>query len=117
MASFTKLPLSGSTNGKAILVSGTATGSANTIHTGATGTATWDEVWIYANNTGAASVKLTIEWGETTAPNGNIEITVTGETGLMLVIPGLLIQNSLLIKAFAATTNVITLHGYVHRIA
>lgn len=117
MATFTKDKLSGSTNGKAIKISGTATGSANTIHTAVSGTSSWDEVWIYAQNTSAATVKLTIEWGETTAPDGNIEVGVTGESGLLLVIPGLLIQNGLLVKAFAGTTNVITLHGYIHRIA
>jgi hypothetical protein len=60
---------------------------------------------------------LTIEWGEATAPNGNIEVTVLPEAGLVTVIPGLLLTGSLVVKAFAGTTNVIVLHGFVNRIA
>ena len=117
MATFTKTLLSGSTNGKAIKVVATAT-AGTTIHTAVSGTASLDEVWLYAHNSSAATVKLTLEWGEATAPDGNIEINVGAEgTGLVLVSPGILLQNSLVIKAFAGTANVITLTGYVNRIA
>ena len=117
MATFTKTLLSGSTNGKAIKVVATAT-AGTTIHTAVSGTASLDEIWLYAHNSSAASVKLTLEWGEATAPDGNIEINIGAEgTGLVLVAPGLLLQNSLVVKAFAGTANVITLTGYVNRIA
>jgi hypothetical protein len=117
MATFTKQLLSGSTNGKAIKVAATAT-AGTTIHTAVSGTSSLDEVWLYAHNSSAAAVKLTLEWGEATAPDGHIEINIGAEgTGLVLVAPGLLLQNSLVIKAFAGTANVITLTGYVNRIA
>jgi hypothetical protein len=117
MATFTKQLLSGSTNGKAIKVAETAT-AGTTIHTAVSGTASLDEVWLYAHNSSDATVKLTLEWGEATAPDGNIEINIGAEgTGLVLVSPGLLLQNSLVVKAFAATANVVTLTGYVNRIA
>ena len=117
MATFTKTLLSGSTNGKAIKVVATAT-AGTTIHTAVSGTASLDEVWLYAHNSSASTVKLTLEWGEATAPDGNIEINIGAEgTGLVLVAPGLLLQNSLVIKAFAATANVVTLTGYVNRIS
>ena len=117
MATFTKKKLSASTDGKAIKVAQTAT-AGTTIHTGSATATTIDEVWIYAVNTSASSVKLTIEWGEATAPDGNIEINIGAEgTGLVLVSPGILLQNSLVVKAFAATANVITLTGYVNRIS
>jgi len=117
MATFTKTLLSGSTNGKAIKVVATAT-AGTTIHTAVSGTASFDEVWLYAHNSSAATVKLTLEWGEATAPDGNIEINIGAEgTGLVLVSPGILLQNSLVIKAFAGTANVVTLTGYVNRIA
>ena len=117
MATFSKQLLSGSTNGKAIKVAATAT-AGTTIHTAVSGTSSLDEVWLYAHNSSAATVKLTLEWGEATAPDGNIEINVGAEgTGLVLIAPGILLQNSLVIKAFAATTNVITLTGYVNRIS
>ena len=115
MATFSKTLLSGSTNGKAIKVVQTAT-AGTTIHTAVSGTSNIDEVWLYAINSSASSVKLTIEWGEATAPDGNIELTVLPEAGLVTVIPGLLLQNSLVVKAFAGTTNVICIHGFVNRI-
>jgi hypothetical protein len=117
MATFSKQLLSGSTNGKAIKVVATAT-AGTTIHTAVSGTASFDEVWLYAHNSSAAVVKLTLEWGEATAPDGNIEINIGAEgTGLVLVSPGLLLQNSLVVKAFAGTANVVTLTGYVNRIS
>jgi hypothetical protein len=117
MATFTKQLLSASTNGKAIKVAATST-AGTTIHTAVSGTSSLDEVWLYAHNSSAGTVKLTLEWGEATAPDGNIEINIGAEgTGLVLVSPGLLLQNSLVIKAFAATTNVVTITGYVNRIA
>ena len=118
MATFTKKILSGSTDGKAVKVAATAT-AGTTIHTGSATTTTLDEVWIYAVNSSASSVKLTIEWGEATAPDGNIEVTVQPEAGLVTVIPGLLIKGNatpLVVKAFAATANVVVIHGYVNEI-
>jgi hypothetical protein len=119
MATFEKLILSGSTNGRAIKVAATA--SAGTlIHTGSTTTTVLDEIWLYAQNTSATAVKLTVQWGGTTAVDDDIEITVPGESGLVLVAPGLLIKGAgtaLVVRAFAGTTNVITIHGYVNRIS
>ena len=116
MATFSKRLLSGSTDGKAVKVTGTGTGSTVTVHTAVTGTTNLDEIWIYANNTSASSVKLTLEWGTATAADGNIELSVAAESGLVLVTAGLLLQNSLVVKAFAGTADVILLHGYVNRI-
>lgn len=118
MATYTKTILSGSTDGKAVLVAATAT-PGTTIHTGSATATTLDEVWLYAVNTSTSAVKLTIEWGEATAPNGNIEQTIAAESGLVLITPGLLIKGNatpLVVKAFAGTTNVITIHGYVNQI-
>lgn len=116
MATFTKLPLSGSTNGKNIKVAATST-AGTLLHTAVTGTSSWDEVWVYAVNSSTTAVKLTIEWGEATAPDGNIECSIGGETGEVLVIPGFLLQNSLTVRAFAGVANVIMCNGYVNRIA
>ena len=115
MATFSKRLLSGSTDGKAIKVVQTAT-AGTTIHTAVSGTSNIDEIWLYAINSSASSVKLTIEWGQADSPDGNIELTVLPEAGLVTVIPGLLLQNSLVVKAFAGTANVIMLHGFVNRI-
>jgi hypothetical protein len=119
MATFTKLTLSASTDGRAIKVAATAT-PGTTIHTGPSVASEIDEVWLYAMNTDIIDRKLTIEWGGTSSPDDLIEITLPAEPGLVLVAPGLLIKGNatpLLVRAFASVTNVITLHGYVNRIA
>jgi hypothetical protein len=118
MATFSKSIFSGSTDGKGIKVAATAT-AGTLIHTGPTATTSLYEVWLYAVNSSASDVKLTIEWGEATAPDGNIEYTVKAENGLYLIVPGLLIKGNataLTVRAFAATTNVIVVHGYVNKI-
>ena len=115
MATYSKELLSGSTNGKGILVVETAT-AGTLLHTAVSGSTDLDEIWLYAVNSSDADVKLTLEWGVATAPNGNIEQTVPAESGLMLLVPGLLLQNGLTVKAFAGTTNVIVIHGYANKI-
>ena len=118
MAVFNKNILSGSTNGRGILVAATAT-AGTLIHTGPTVTGSLDEIWIYAKNTSATAVKLTLEWGGVTAPNDHIEFTVPAEAGLYLIAPGLLIKGNgtaLIVRAFAATASVVTIHGYVNQI-
>jgi len=118
MATFTKRKLESSTDGRGIKVVQTAT-AGTTIHTGDTTATTFDEVWLYAMNTSASSVKLTIEWGGTTSPDDLIELTVQPEAGLVTVSPGLVLKGNataLVIRAFAATANVVTIHGFVNRI-
>jgi hypothetical protein len=114
MATFSKQLLSASTSGKGVKVAATAT-AGTLIHT-ADATAK-DEVWLYAMNTSSSAVKLTIEWGEATAPDGNIEVTVLPEAGLLTIVAGLILTGGLTVRAFAATTNVIVMHGFVNRIA
>lgn len=121
MATFTKLTLQpAGTTGTGLGMKVAATATAGTaIHTASATATTIDEIWLYAVNTSTAAVKLTIEWGEATAPDGNIELTVAAESGLVLVTPGLVMQGNAtakVVKAFAATANVIVLHGYVNRI-
>jgi hypothetical protein len=107
--------LSGSTQGKGIKVVQTAT-AGDTIHTAVAGISDLDEIWLWAVNSSGSAVKLTIEWGEATAPDGNIEGTIPAESGLYTVVPGLLLQNGLIVKAFASVANVVLIHGFVNRI-
>ena len=119
MATFSKTILSGSTDGRAIKVVATAT-PGTTIHTGSATASTLHEIWLYGMNTTTSSVKLTIEWGSTSSPDDLIEVTLPPESGLTVLTPGLLIKGNatpLVVRAFAATTNVITIHGYVNVIA
>jgi hypothetical protein len=119
MATFSKLTLSGSTDGRAIKVAATAT-AGTTIHTGSATATTFDEVWLYAMNTDTTDRKLTIEWGGTSSPDDLIEFTVKAENGLYLMVPGLILKGNatpLVVRAFAATANVVTILGYVNRIS
>lgn len=116
MATYSKVKLSESTSGRQIKVVSTSAGSGTLIHTAVAGTSDYDEVWLYANNTSGSDVLLTIEWGGTTDPDDRSSMTVTSLGGKMLVIPGLIINGGLAIDAYAATTNVIQISGYVNRI-
>jgi len=117
MATAAKRKLSGSTDGKPIKVVATAT-LGTTIHTAVAGTTagTFDEVWLYARNSHTADVLLTIEYGGVTDPDMLIEVTIPYDSGLVLVVPGLILQNSLVVTAFAATANVVTISGFVNSI-
>ena len=121
MATFSKLTLQpAGTTGTGLGIKVAATATAGTaVHTASATATTIDEVWLYAVNSSAASVKLTIEWGEATDPDGNIEVTVLPEAGLVTVIPGLLLQGNAtakVVRAFAGTANVLVVHGFVNRI-
>lgn len=121
MATYTKLALQpAGTTGTGLGIKVAATATAGTaIHTASATATTIDEIWLYAVNTSASSVKLTIEWGEATAPDGNIEVTILPEAGLCTVIAGLLLQGNptaKVVRAFAGTANVLVMHGFVNRI-
>jgi uncharacterized RmlC-like cupin family protein len=120
MATFTKTILSGSTDGKGILVNQTTSGSAVTIHTGSSTNAHLHEVWLYAQNYSASNTKLTVLWGGTSAGTDEIELTVAAEAGLVLVVPGLVLKGNSstapVVKAFAASNTAVVVHGYVNTI-
>lgn len=110
----TKLKLSGSTDGRPIKVAATAT-AGTTIHTAHA--TNLDEVWLWASNTDASSRKLTIELGGTTSPDDLIEVSLAPESGLVLIIPGLTLTGSVVVRAFAETANVLNIVGFVNRIS
>jgi hypothetical protein len=115
MATITKAKLSGSTDGKGILVAASTTpGTAIHTATALTGD-NWDEVWLWAVNTDSADRKLTLELGGTTA--GFIdEVTIPTEGGYILVVPGFIFQNAAALAAFAAAGSVVNIIGFVNQI-
>lgn len=114
MATFSKIPLSGSTNGRSINISASSS-VGTTLHVAQSGTSGLDEVWLYAVNSGSISTSLTIEFGGTEQKD-NIKISIPKDSGLVLVSPGLLLQNSLTISAFATIPNVVHVHGFINRV-
>jgi hypothetical protein len=118
MATYAKTIFSGSTDGRAIKVAATAT-PGTTIHTGSSTATHLHEIWLYATNTDTTARKLTIEWGGTSSPDDLIEVTIPGESGLVLVAPGLLIKGNatpLVVRAFCNSANVVTIHGFINTI-
>lgn len=113
MTTFAKTLLSGGTTGKNIKVVQTAT-AGTTIHTAHA--TSYDEIWLWACNTDTVDRKLTIEFGGVASPDDTVEITIPAESGWMQVVPGHLLTNSLVVKAFAATANVVLINGFVNRI-
>jgi hypothetical protein len=117
MATALKRKLSGSTDGKPIKVVQTAT-AGDIIHTAVAGTTagTFDEIWIWAYNGHTTTVTLTIEYGGATVPDQNIVVTLAAKSGLVPIVPGLILQNAMVVKAFASVANVVTLSGFVNAI-
>ena len=119
MATFTKKILSGSTDGRGILVAASAT-PGTTIHTASSTPATMQEIWLYASNADASAYALTVEWGGVTALADQIKLTLSATQGLVLIAPGIILKGNatpLIIKAFAATGSKVSIFGYVNEIA
>ena len=114
---FTKKILSGSTTGLQVKVSAITNGTANTIHTAASGTSAFDEIWIYAYNDDTAVRLLTLLWGGTTEPDNVMRVSLSPRAGRLLVVDGALLQNSLVVKAYADAANVVLLDGFVNNMA
>ena len=118
MATAVKRKLSDSTDGLPIKIS--ATGSVGTsIHTAVAGTTagTFDEIWVYGqNNYTSSNVSVTIEYGSADAPGGNIIASLPAVSGLQLLVPGLILQNSKTVKAFASVADVVSLSGFVNSV-
>ena len=119
MATYSKVLLSGSTQGKAIKVVATAS-AGTTIHATGTSATIEDEIWLYAYNSSSVTVVLTIQFGGTTAVDNDIKLSIPATSGLTLVVPGLILTGTgsaaNTVAAYAATANVITISGYVNRI-
>jgi len=114
MAIYSKELLSGSTNGRPILVTGTGTGSSVLIHQ-AHVTAT-EEIWIYASIPLGVDDNLTLEFGGTTSPDDLIVMQILSQQGLFVVIPGLILRRPGIVRAWAGTANQINVCGFVNRI-
>jgi hypothetical protein len=122
MATYSKQLLSGSSQGKAIKIAATTSGSnGTTLHATGTSSSIIDELWLYAYNSASTATALTIQWGGITAVDNEVKITIPATSGLTLVIPGLILTGdgttATTTRAYAGTTNVITVSGYVNRIS
>lgn len=118
MAQVAKRKLSGSTDGRQIKVA--ATGSpGTTIHTAVASVVpgTVDEIYLYAYNSDTVARLLTIQFGSTTSPDDDIKISIPSQVGLIAVVPGLILQNGTIVRAYAAAANVVIVSGFVNAIS
>ena len=80
-----------------------------------TGADNYDDILLEGVNSDTVDRKLTIEWGGVTAPDDLIELTLPAEGGLVMLVRGIL-QNSLVVRAFAASANVVLIRGQVWKV-
>lgn len=106
--------LSGGTgDGRRIKVAATAT-PGTLIHTAHN--TLKDRTFLDVNNSSTSAVNLTLEWGGTTSPDDLIHVTVPAMfSGLIQVTFGAPLSGAKVIRAFAGTTNVLTVGGHVLR--
>lgn len=117
MATYSRILLSGSTSGRAIKVAATAT-PGTAIHTAASGATSFDEIYLWVSNTSTSTVALTVEFGGVTDPDDLIlkTVSIPANSPPVPVVTGQVLNGGLLVKAFAGTTNVLLISGYVNRI-
>lgn len=117
MAVYSRLLLSGSTNGAPIPVAATAT-PGTLIHTAVTGSGASDEVYLWASNITALPATLTLEWGGVTDPGSHMvkAYSIAANSPPMPIAVGQGIAGGLVIRAFSGTASAINVTGFVNRI-
>lgn len=118
MPTFTKKILSASSDGEGIAVAATSS-PGTTLHTGSSTATTIEEVWLYAANVGTSGVNLNIQLGGT-GTEDLITVYIEPYIGLQPVVTGLVLKGNAtpkVVRAYAGTTNVINIFGYVNEIA
>ena len=114
MASAEMKILSGSANGKPLRITPTSgIGSGVLVHATAATAGIVHLIHISAVNTHTAAVLLTIEGG---APLEENQFTVTLQPDLPVDLPTLALDPGQTVTAFAATSNVVRLWGYVNEV-
>ena len=95
-------------------------GTYTTIHTTTTTATTLDEIWLYAVNSHSADLKVTLRFGGDQEPEDYIEQTIATESGLGLLIPGLILQGKTstgqILLGACGTGDEVAVYGYVNRI-
>jgi hypothetical protein len=111
MATFTKLVLSGSTNGQPIQITSTS-GTGQTIHVATSTSGELDEVFIVAWNNAAAARTLTLQIGGTGTAN-IMKFTLNAGEGAVIVYPGLPLKGGVTVYAIADVANDVLVSGHV----
>ena len=117
MATYSRLLLSGSTNGKPIPVAATAT-PGTLVHTALAGSGGFDEVYLWVSNVTAATVTLTLEWGGVTDPGNHMvkSMSVPANSPPLAIVTGQVLNNGLVVGAFSNVASALNITGYINRI-
>jgi hypothetical protein len=118
MPTFSRVLLSGSTNGKPIPVAATAT-PGTLIHTAIAGVVGSDEIYLWASNVTNAAATLTVEWGGVTDPGDHLvkQLSIPANSPPVPISAGIPLNNSLIVRAFGGTASALNIIGEVNRIA
>ena len=109
--------LSGSTNGRGIVIQSTTAASGTVIHTAVTaGTVTtFDEVYVQAVNLTTTSKKLILNAGGLVSGD-RIQMNLpSASNGLFLLVPGNRYNGGVVIRAYATVAGKVAVHGYCNR--
>lgn len=117
MATYSIEKLSGSTDGKPVKITATAT-TGTTIHTATANANDIDliSLWAVNNDADGETRTLTLEWGTTTAADGNVVVPVPCKAGPVMICDRLPLMNGLLVTGFADEANDVLILGHVQRV-
>jgi hypothetical protein len=118
MATYSRVLLSGSTNGRNIPVAATAS-PGTLIHTAIAGTAGVDEIYLWAANVTGAAATLTLEFGGVLDPGDHLvkQYSIPANSPGIPICTGICLQNGLVVRAFSGTASAINITGFCNRIA
>lgn len=119
MATYSKIPLSQSSNGKSILLSLSAV-PGSLIHATGTSSNNIDEVWLYAANNSTADALVTVYWGSSASSDILASILIQAYAGTTLISPGLILTGNdsvaSTIYATVSQPSAVEMVGYINRI-
>ena len=117
MATYSRKLLSGSTSGRPIPVTATAT-PGTTMHTAVAGSTAFDEVYAWFTNTDTVAHTVTIEWGGTGTGNQLVTtLTLPPSSAPIPIVTGEVLNGGLLFAVFADSASKVNVTGYVNSIA
>lgn len=103
--------LSGSVGGRPIKVVATTT-PGTLIHEPSVASGYESLMHLFAVNTSASPVVLTIEFGGVSSPDDQVITTIPAKSGWVEIVPGFPLDKGRAIRAFAASGNVVLVGGY-----
>lgn len=106
------------TNGKPIPITGTDSTGETTVYTATSTVNTYDEVYMYVSNSSATAGTVTVAIGSTANASDcvTVDLAVEANQTMLMVIPGLRIDNGVTIKAYKDSSSTINAHLVVNRV-